>query len=118
MDIGTRIKTMRLKRGLSQKALSDRIGKASTTISCYENGIQIPPTEVLESIAHALYTPIDYFFGVSSEKTYSDSNLLQEQKEVVDLLFKEFTMPTSVAGELSTQQVEIIRRIILLFTGK
>ena len=68
MDIGTRIKTMRLKRGLSQKALADRIGKASTTISCYENGIQIPPTEVLESIARVLYTPIDYFFGVSSEK--------------------------------------------------
>lgn len=118
MDIGTRIKTMRLKRGLSQKALADRIGKASTTISCYENGVQIPPTEVLESIAHALYTPIDYFFGVSSEKAYSDSNLLPAQKGLVDLLFKEFTTPTNTGGELSSQQVEIIRQMILLFTGK
>lgn len=118
MDIGTRIKTMRLKRGLSQKALADRMGKASTTISCYENGIQILPTEVLESIACVFYTPIDYYFGVSSKKAYSDSNLLLEQKELVDLLFKEFATPTNVAGELSAQQVEIIKRMILLFTGK
>ena len=73
---------------------------------------------MLESIARILYAPIDYFWGVSSEKAYLDSNLLPEQKEVVDLLFKEFTMPTSVAGELSTQQVEIIKRIILLFIVK
>ena len=73
---------------------------------------------MLESIARILFAPIDYFWGVSSEKAYSDSNLLPEQKEVVDLLFKEFTMPTSVAGELSTQQVEIIKRIILMFIVK
>lgn len=64
------------------------------------------------------FSEIEHSMNIQSEKAYSDSNLLQEQKEVVDLLFKEFTMPTSVAGELSTQQVEIIRRIILLFTGK
>lgn len=39
--------------------------------------------------------------NIRSEKAYSDSNLLPEQKEVVDLLFKEFTTPTNTSGELS-----------------
>ena len=118
MDIGMRIKAMRLKRGLSQKALGDKIGKASPTISSYETGIQIPPTDVLESIACALYTPIDYFFGVGSEAVYSSANLSPPQKEVLDLLFQEFTEPSNDGEELSPRQVEIIKRMVLIFTGK
>ena len=118
MDLGTRIKEARLKRGLSQKTLAEKIGKAPTTISCYENGIQVPPTEVLKSISLALYVPIDYFFGISCEKAYSDANLTTSQKEVVDLLFQEFTEPSNDGDELSPRQVEIIKRIVLIFTEK
>lgn len=118
IDLGMRIKEARLKRGLSQKALAEKIGKAPTTISCYENGVQIPPTEVLKSIALALYTPIDCFFGISCEKAYSDANLTPSQKEVVDLLFREFTDPSNDGEELSPRQVEIIKRMVLIFTGK
>ena len=118
MDLGSRIKEARIKRGLSQKALAQKIGKAPTTISCYENGVQIPPTEVLKSIALALYVPIDYFFGISCEKAYSDANLTPSQKEVVDLLFQEFTEPSNTGEELSPRQVEIVKRMVLIFTSK
>lgn len=118
IDLGMRIKEARLKRGLSQKALAEKICKAPTTISCYENGVQIPPTEVLKSIALALYVPIDYFFGISCEKAYSDANLTPSQKEVVDLLFREFTEPSNDGEELSPRQVEIIKRMVLIFTSK
>ena len=118
MDLGLRIKEARIKRGLSQKALAEKIGKAPTTISCYENGVQIPPTEVLKSIALALYVPIDYFFGISCEKAYSDANLTPSQKEVVDLLFQEFTEPSNDGEELSPRQIEIIKRMVLIFISK
>ena len=118
VDLGNRIKTMRVKRGLSQKALAQKIGKGTTTISSYESNVQIPPTEVLESIAYALHAPIDYFFGIKCEKTYSDTSLTCLQREVLELLFKEFTAPSSTGEQLSDQQIEIIKRVILIFTGK
>ena len=117
VDIGIRIKTMRKMRGLSQKNLGDKIGKAATTISSYENNVQTPPTDVLQSIAYALYVPIDYFFGAGSEKLYSSTNLTAQQKLLLDLLFKEFSAPSGINGELSGQQVDIIKRLILIFTN-
>lgn len=114
-DLGSRLKKIRNERGLSQRALAERINKSAGTISSYETNIQVPPTEVLVSIAQALNVPLDFFVDINCGTTYSDSGLSPSQKEILELLFKEFTLPSNTGDSLSNQQIEIIRKLFLLF---
>lgn len=42
-DIGSRLKDIRIKRGLTQKVLAKRINKSVSAISGYESNVQTPP---------------------------------------------------------------------------
>ncbi len=53
-DLGSRMRELREKRGLSQKQLAEKIGRSSSAISSYECEAQIPPTYVLLSIGDPL----------------------------------------------------------------
>lgn len=46
-DLGFRIKEMRVRRGISQKELAQRINKSKSAVCGYETNAQIPPLEVL-----------------------------------------------------------------------
>lgn len=117
-DLGSRLKEVRTARGLSQRALGKRINKCAGTISSYENNIQIPPTEVLANIAYVLSVPLDYFLDVNCKTAYSDSALTPNQQEIIELLFREFILPTNEGRKLSDQQLEILRKLVLLFTNE
>lgn len=117
-DIGSRLRDMRNKRGLTQKVLAERINKSVSAISGYESNMQTPPTDVLISISHVLHVPLTYFVDISSEDSYSTNGLSPEQKEIMDMLYCEFTTPSNVAEELSPQRIEIIRKLLVLFSRK
>lgn len=46
-DRGWRLKALRKKRGLSQKAVADRLGVDRAAISAYERNIATPRIDVL-----------------------------------------------------------------------
>lgn len=58
MDMGCRIKTIRLLRGLTQKELGIKLGYSENTadirIAQYENGSRTPKEETIEKIAEIL----------------------------------------------------------------
>lgn len=115
-DMGSRLKDIRVKRGLTQKMLAERISKSVSAISGYESNVQTPPTDVLISISEVLHVPITYFVDLGDENSYSANGLSEEQKDFLALLFEEFTTPSKCNGELSSRQIEVIRRIIQLFS--
>lgn len=117
-DLGVRIKEARERRGLSQKELGKRINRSTSTVSNYEANIQVPPTDVLVSIAHTLHVSITYLVEWQSNEIYSPEKLTKSQKELLDLLFCEFAKPTKADGKLSDHQIEIIRSAILLFESE
>ena len=55
-DRGWRLKALRKKRGLSQKAVADRLGVDRAAISAYERNIATPRIDVLENLA-LLFVP-------------------------------------------------------------
>ena len=115
-DFGVRLKDIRKKRGLTQKALAKRINKSVSAVSSYELEAQIPPVEVLISIASVLNVSLDYLVGFENSDIYSTGNLSPQQKEILQLLYQEFTVPTrSDVLKISPQQVEIIQKLLLLF---
>jgi len=52
--LGTRIREVRLKRGLSQRALAERVGIPQTHVSAMELGIQLPNLLTVLRLAVAL----------------------------------------------------------------
>lgn len=115
-DIGSRLKDMRNKRGLTQKELAKRINKSVSAISGYESNVQTPPTDVLISISQALHVPLNYFVDLACEDSYSSIGLDDDQKELLDLLFTEFSNPSSSKNGLSCRQIEIVRRLVVIFS--
>ena len=115
-NIGSRIKEARKRRGISQKRLADYICKCPSAVSAYENNVQVPPTEVLISIAQLLNVSPNYLLCYETEETYSVKGLSAKQKEVIKLLFNEYTLPSSSGSELSEQQIIIIQKLLASFS--
>lgn len=75
MNIGQRIKSMRLKNNLTQDELALRINTTKQTIHKYENGIitNIPSSKI-EAIANVLNTTPDYLMGWTEETSHKSSD--------------------------------------------
>jgi transcriptional regulator with XRE-family HTH domain len=65
--IGNNIKNFRNIKGLTQKELGKKIGKALTTVQQYEYGEVTPPIETLEKITKALDVHIINLLGLEKE---------------------------------------------------
>lgn len=74
MDIGKAIKTLRLKRGYSQKQLASLVEKSETTISLIESGKSIPQTKRIKEISSALGVEPVYLLLFALEKEDIPSN--------------------------------------------
>ena len=66
-------------------------------------------------LTNALHVSLDYLLEWEGRKSYSVEDLSDAQKELIDLLYCEFTKPTREKGTLSRQQIEILQKLILIF---
>lgn len=117
-NLGLRLKEIRKCRKLTQKELARRINKSTAAISSYESGAQMPPLDVLISIATTLHISLDNLVGFDNESSYSGRALTEDQKHLLNLQFVEFSHPTNSGRRLSHQQVQIIQEIILVITNQ
>lgn len=116
-DLGYRIKEIRTQRGMAQNELAKRINKSKSAVCGYESDAQVPPLEVLVSIATVLNVSLDYLVGVEMEEPISVANLTNQQKKIINLILEEFSSPTNSSPRLSQQQITIIQELICLFIG-
>ena len=114
-SLGSRLKETRIRRNLTQKMLADRVNKSVSAISSYELNTQMPPLDVLISIASVLHVSLDYLAGLEKDETYSTKNLTPEQKEFVAVVFDEFSRAAENGQPLSTDKLLLMQRIVQLF---
>ena len=62
----TAIKYLRLREGLTQKELADKLSVAKSTISMYENDARVPELERLEEIADFFNVDMNFLLGKSN----------------------------------------------------
>lgn len=113
-ELGLRIKKLREQRGLTQTALARRINKSKSAVASYESGRQMPPLEVIISIASTLGVSLDYLAGFDKKEHFYDG-LDVEQRKFLDMLFAELYMPSGKGDSFSAKQIQIIKNLILLF---
>ena len=58
-----RLKDLRLKMGLSQQALADKLNVSQQTICKYENNTNEPNIDMLEAMADIFDVSVDYLIG-------------------------------------------------------
>lgn len=61
-DIGKKLKTLRLDRGLSQEKLAELVNMSREHISCIERGKNLASTETLYNLAKFFEIDIKEFF--------------------------------------------------------
>ena len=69
-SFGHKIKTLRLKLGLTQAQLADRLNISASTIGMYEQGRREPDNNTLSKLCEELGTSGDYLLGINTEKNY------------------------------------------------
>lgn len=116
-DLGPRLKAIRELRGMTQKELAERLNKSISAVSSYECNTQMPPGDVLESLGYILNVSVDYLLGIDQSCSYSTKSLTPEQRELVELLFGEFTKPTGGSKDLSPEQVVIVQKLFACFAS-
>ena len=69
VEIGRKIRALRLERGLSQSGLADGIGLTFQQVQKYEKGTNRVSAGRLHKIAELLNTPIMFFYGGMGPRT-------------------------------------------------
>ena len=82
MEIGTKIKSLRLKCNLTQEELADRCELSKSFISQLENDYTSPSIETLEDIVTALGSTLKQFFDDKQEKiVFAKDDYCQREDE-------------------------------------
>ena len=86
MNLGNRLKTLRIKKKLTQQQLADLLGLTKSVISAYENGLRYPAYDVLIKIARIFKVSTDFLLGVEIKREIDTSGLTDEQVEALIVL--------------------------------
>lgn len=93
-DRGLRLKTLRQKRGLSEKEAASHLGVSRATVSAYEHNIKSPSLEVLKKMAILYHSSIDFMLGLENRTNFFIDDLTEHQQEmilnIVNMLRDEF----------------------------
>lgn len=89
-----KLKILRLKYGLSQKQVADRIEASPSIISGYETGERTPSIDVLISLSSLFHCSIDYLIGKDNKHPdiiIDTSKLNDKQIKAIIELIQSFT---------------------------
>lgn len=87
VDFGNKIKELRIKAGLTQQELADRLWVTKATISYYEQSQRTPSPEMLIKLAREFHVTTDSLLGLEKERRHIDVTGLGEE----DIRFLETT---------------------------
>lgn len=86
VNMGEKLKSLRIEKKLTQKQGADRIGLAISAVSSYEAGARYPSYEVLIKLSRIFRVSTDYLLGITDKRTIDVSELSDEEIELVSQL--------------------------------
>ncbi|OVE67973.1 transcriptional regulator [Clostridium diolis] len=76
MNLGERLKNLRLEKGISQKDLAHHFNIARSTLSQYESNQRTPSDEIKVKLSEYFNVSLDYLLGKTNVRNYTeDSNI-------------------------------------------
>lgn len=86
VNMGDKLKSLRIEKKLTQKQVADRIGLAISAVSSYESGSRYPSYDVLVRLAHIFHVSTDYLLGMTDKRNVDVTGLSDDEIEVVSQL--------------------------------
>lgn len=84
MSLGARMKELRVRRGLTQEQMAEKLGITRANYNKYERDKVVPPSTMLSVIADLLGTTADYLLGREDEVMRFD-DLKKGEKDLIIL---------------------------------
>lgn len=76
MNLGDRLKNLRIEKGISQTELAKQFNIARSTLSQYESNQRTPSDEIKIKLSEYFNVSLDYLLGKTDIKSYTeDSNV-------------------------------------------
>ena len=88
VDFGNRLKTLRLKKNMTQEQLARKLGLTKSVISAYETELRQPSYDVLIHIAKIYNVTTDYLLGIERKDKIDLSGLSPEESDAIYNLIK------------------------------
>ncbi|KLU66716.1 HTH-type transcriptional regulator ImmR [Desulfosporosinus acididurans] len=87
IDLGKRLRGLRLAKGLKQDELAEKISIARGSIGNYETGARTPDAEILLKFADFFDVSADYLLGIREDQKERefDKRLSSLEKEIAEL---------------------------------
>lgn len=90
MELGNKIKTLRLRAGLTQEMLAEELGVSFQTISKWENSVCAPDIFMLPKLSLCFGVTIDELFDLTiDQKLHRIENMLDMEQELPHSTFTE-----------------------------
>ena len=83
VNMGDKLKSLRIEKKLTQKQVAERIGLAISAVSSYESGTRYPSYDVLVKLAYIFHVSTDYLLGITKERTIDVTGLKDDEIELV-----------------------------------
>ena len=86
VNMGEKLKSLRIEKKLTQKQVADRIGLAISAVSSYESGTRYPSYDVLAKLARIFHVSTDYLLGMTDARNVDVTGLNDNEIELVSQL--------------------------------
>lgn len=83
VDLTTRLKELRLNKGLRQDQVAKLIGVNKSAVSTYENGSRQPSFEILVRLANLYRVSTDYLLGQTRIRSIDLSGLTEQEAALI-----------------------------------
>ena len=83
VNMGDKLKSLRIEKKLTQKQIAERIGLAISAVSSYESGSRYPSYDVLVKLAHIFHVSTDYLLGITDKRNIDVTGLNDNEIELV-----------------------------------
>lgn len=91
--IAQRLRRARIRSGLKQTEVFDKVGINNKTLSGYENGVSEPDIETLNTLAQLYKVSVDYLTGRTENDQLPESETERIIKEIVREYNLDLTQP-------------------------
>lgn len=90
VDMGKKLRGLRMANHLSQAQVAERLGVTKTLISSYENDLRQPSYENLLKLSRLFQVSTDWLLGNTPRTAFDFSALTEEQTALIIGIIKEF----------------------------
>lgn len=107
--IGERIRILREREGMSQKALSQKLNIPLSTYNTWERGMSTPKPEKILELVEIFNTNLDYLYG-RSDDSYESLDEYKLQQLANRKILKMFGIPSEKINALDKESFDEIMK--------